>query len=123
MQARSRPEEDIMDFNAWLEENKALLIVQAQEHARKHGLSLGATVAHPDDELMYGLEAIEGDIAVVGLSPDDSPTGNRIEKRFPVKELFSPNTLQGIADDARTEALAKEIADYTGWSVATISIG
>lgn len=72
------------------------MIARAQEIAKREGLRIGQTVAHPSDRTVYALKEIKYDIAVVWL-PDQENTA----KEFPLSELFDPNVA------------GRELAQYT----------
>ncbi|MFC1721962.1 hypothetical protein ACFL0Z_03555 [Patescibacteria group bacterium] len=67
------------------------VVKKAQEEAREKGLEIGQVLAHPDDDYTYELKEIEGDTAVVWF-PDQDET----IKRFPLNELFDPNTAKDM---------------------------
>lgn len=66
-------------------------VKRAQEEARSEGLEIGSTVAHPSDKIIYELLDVKGNIATVGLSAEESETGQEVTKQFPFDELFDPN--------------------------------
>ncbi len=82
-------------------------IRKAQEIARKKGLNIGSTVAHPTDKLMYKLYGVENGVATVGLNARQSPLRKAIKKVFPVDELFDPNIARDQALAVRDEELAR----------------
>ena len=83
-------------------------VKRAQDLACWNGLGVGEIVAHPSDELAYELLKVQGETAVIGLSTKQSSTKVRIEKRFPLNELFNPNTAEDEALSAKSELLAKQ---------------
>lgn len=68
-----------------------MAVREAQKCAREEGLEIGQTVAHPTDGCTYELRFVKGNIATVGLTAEQSPTGQPVEKIFPLDELFDPN--------------------------------
>lgn len=66
-------------------------IIRAQEIARKEGLEIGQTVAHPSEDMTYVLKEIKGDQAVVWI-----PDQKNSVKQFPLNELFDPNIAEKI---------------------------
>jgi len=66
-------------------------VKKAQEEAMSQGLKIGTTAAHPSDKMTYELLAVEGTIAIVGLSAEQSKAGQEVRKQFPLNELFDPN--------------------------------
>lgn len=82
-------------------------VKKAVAHARESGLKLGQIVAHPSDNLTYELIRVNGNTAVIGLTAKQSPTGEAIEKTFPLNELFDPNDAFRFALDAKSETIAQ----------------
>ncbi len=77
---------------------KQELVSLAQDAARKSGLRIGASVAHPSSPLTYELISVYAGIALVGRPSRLHP--NQMEKfrRFPLSELFEVEALIRFAN-------------------------
>lgn len=72
------------------------VIRRAQEHARQNGLSIGQPVAHSSDDMTYCLISVDGDVATVEIPANKSRNGKKVEKKFPLNELFDPNVARDL---------------------------
>ena len=66
---------------------------RAQVIGRRTRWKAGQIVCHPSDSITYDFLRAEGNIAVVGLSAKENPSGESVTKRFPLKELFGLKVL------------------------------
>lgn len=80
---------------------------RAQELARKSGLAIGQRVAHPSDRMTYELIAISGNDATVGIDAIKSPSGKKIQKHFPLNELFHPDDAMRLMNQTIEDKLSK----------------
>lgn len=84
-------------------------VKRAQKIAQEKGLIPSKNVAHPDDEIVYGLISVKGNVATVGLTAKQSPTGKEVRKQFPLNELFNPWTARELVSQIMQEEVNKEL--------------
>ena len=53
-------------------------------------------VSHPDDPHIYRLQEIRGDIALLLLPANCSPTGEDLTKEFPLAEIFDTDLVREL---------------------------
>jgi hypothetical protein len=81
---------------------------RALKIARIDGIEIGKIVAHPSDPYSYELtEKAEG-LATLVVEAESSPTGERIEKKFPLDEIFDVNVVKDQAMLIRDEEIAED---------------
>jgi hypothetical protein len=71
------------------DEIERLAVGRAQEVARNEGgFEPGSLVAHPEDVFTWHLKSVEGNTAHCVIPENESKSGKREEKQFPLNELF-----------------------------------